>query len=91
MFKRHNTRHEGQKRIGRNPRENENLSKQQKQKDNVTSRNTIQNETSYDNLLSSDDIKSEQAYSSSIDPTVPAIQMNDDSTDQTRLNVVILK
>ncbi|KAK0084251.1 hypothetical protein PV325_007367 [Microctonus aethiopoides] len=87
MFKRHNTRHEGQKRIGRNPRENENLSKQQKQKDNVTSRNTIQNEASYDNLLSGDDIKSEQAYSSSIDPTVPAIQMNDDSTDQTRLNV----
>lgn len=86
MFKRHNTRYEGQKRVPvRHVRDNESPSKRQ---DNNSPRNSI-HEDAYDNGSPPDSVKSESGFTINSDPTVPAIQMNDDSMDQARCNMVI--
>ncbi|XP_044587716.1 GDNF-inducible zinc finger protein 1-like isoform X1 [Cotesia glomerata] len=79
MYKRHNTRYDGQKRVpvGRTIRDNE-LSR--RQVDGTSSRNSP-NEEAFDN--GSDSNKLDHSFSGNGDPTVPAIQM-DDSIDQSR-------
>ncbi|XP_074102581.1 uncharacterized protein LOC141529783 isoform X2 [Cotesia typhae] len=79
MYKRHNTRYDGQKRVavGRTIRDNE-LSG--RQGDGSSSRNST-NEEAFEN--GSDSNKLDHSFSGTGDPTVPAIQM-DDSIDQSR-------
>lgn len=83
MYKRHNTRYDGQKRVavGRTIRDNE-LSR--RQGDGSSSRNST-NEEAFDN--GSDSNKLDHSFSGTGDPTVPAIQM-DDSIDQSRVIVI---
>ncbi|XP_008552264.1 protein tramtrack, alpha isoform isoform X1 [Microplitis demolitor] len=78
MYKRHNTRYDGQKRVpvGRTIRDNE-LSRRQL---DVSPRHPT-NEETFDN--GSESNKLDHSFSGNGDPTVPAIQM-DDSTDQSR-------